>query len=92
VKRPINAKLGGRFQRFYIKDNFLNFWFRFIYRNMSEVEADNFQYVTRAFERDISSYSGLILERLFHVLIAKQVISLEVAGSEVIKTKLTLLG
>lgn len=72
INRPINAKPGGRLQKYYIKDNFLNFWFRFIYRNMSAVEADNFQYVKRVFDRDISSYSGLILERLFHVLIAEQ--------------------
>jgi len=72
INRPINAKPGGRLQKYYIKDNFLNFWFRFIYRNMSAIEADNFPYVKRVFERDISSYSGLILERLFHVLVAEQ--------------------
>ena len=68
--RPINAKPNGKLQKYLIKDNFLNFWFRFIYRNTSAVEAGNFAYVKRILDRDLSSFSGLILERLFQSLLA----------------------
>ena len=43
--RPINAKPGGRLQKYYLRDNFLSFWFRFIYRNLSAIETGNFGYV-----------------------------------------------
>lgn len=68
--RPINAKPNGKLQKYLIKDNFLNFWFRFIYRNSSAIETDNFSYVKRVLERDLSSFSGLVLERLFRSLLA----------------------
>jgi len=35
--RPINAKPNARVQRYRFKDNFLNFWFRFIYHNRSAI-------------------------------------------------------
>nr|CAA6829901.1 MAG: archaeal ATPase, fused to C-terminal DUF234 domain [uncultured Thiotrichaceae bacterium] len=70
IHRPINAKPNGKLQKYLIKDNFLNFWFRFIYRHTSAIEADNFTYVKRILERDLSSFSGLILERLFQSLLA----------------------
>lgn len=69
--RPINAKPGGRLQKYYIRDNFLNFWFRFVYRNLSAVEAGNFEYIRAIVERDYSSWSGKILERFFHALYAE---------------------
>ena len=68
--RPINAKPNGKLQKYLIKDNFLNFWFRFIYRHTSAIEAENFIYVKRVLGRDLSSFSGLILERLFQNLLA----------------------
>ena len=68
--RPINAKPAGKLQKYLIKDNFLNFWFRFIYRNNSAIEAENFTYVRRILERDLSSFSGLVLERLMRSLLS----------------------
>jgi AAA+ ATPase superfamily predicted ATPase len=70
VRKPINAKPDSKVQKYFIKDNFLNFWFRFIYRNNSAVETENFAYIKRILERDLSTYSGMVLERLFHVLLA----------------------
>ena len=69
--KPINAKPGGRLQKYYIRDNFLNFWFRFIYRNLSAVETGNFAYIREIVERDYSTWSGRILERFFHKLFAE---------------------
>jgi hypothetical protein len=63
--RPIFAKPGGRNVKYFIVDNFLNFWFRFIYKYQSAVEIGNFEYLRSIVERDYPTYSGKILERYF---------------------------
>ena len=63
--RPVLAKPGGRNMKYAIHDNFLNFWFRFIYKYRSAIEIENFDYVRSIIERDYASYSGLILEKYF---------------------------
>ncbi|GHT42706.1 ATPase [Bacteroidia bacterium] len=63
--RPFGAKEGSRFNKYSIEDNFLNFWFRFIYKYRSAVEIGNLDYVRNIVERDYETYSGLILEKYF---------------------------
>jgi AAA+ ATPase superfamily predicted ATPase len=63
--RPFGAKEGSRNNKYKIEDNFLNFWFRFIYKYRSAVEIGNFDYVRDIVERDYETYSGLILEKYF---------------------------
>ncbi|MCI0471220.1 MAG: ATPase, partial [Candidatus Aminicenantes bacterium] len=60
----------SRLQKYRIADNFLNFWFRFIYRNRSAVETGNFAYVKQIINRDYAVYSGRILEIFFRQLFA----------------------
>lgn len=63
--RPFMAKEGSRNNKYKIEDNFLNFWFRFIYKYRSAVEISNFQYVRDIVERDYETYSGIVLEKYF---------------------------
>lgn len=63
--RPIFAKPASKNVKYRINDNFLNFWFRFIYKYRSAVEMENFQYLKEIFMRDYTVYSGQILERYF---------------------------
>jgi hypothetical protein len=70
-KKPFNAKVTGKIQRYYIQDNFIHFWFRFIYKHGSTIETENFSYVKKIVHRDISSYSGPFLEKLFHECVAE---------------------
>ncbi len=63
--RPIYAKPNGRKLKYAIEDNFLSFWFRFIYKYRSAVEAGNLDYIKQILERDYSVYSGKILEKFF---------------------------
>lgn len=63
--RPLFSKPGGRNIKYAIVDNFLNFWFRFIYKYQSVVEIGNFEYLRTIVERDYPTYSGKILERYF---------------------------
>ena len=60
--RPIFSKPGTRNVKYAIKDNFLNFWFRFIYKNSGAVEIRNFPYIRKVIERDFSTVSGYFLE------------------------------
>ena len=63
--RPIFSKPGTKQVKYAIEDNFLNFWFRFIYKYASAVEIGNYGYVREIVERDYKTYSGLILEKYF---------------------------
>jgi len=63
--RPLGAKEGSRDNKYSINDNFLNFWFRFIYKYRSAVEIGNLDYVRNIVERDYETYSGIILEKYF---------------------------
>lgn len=67
---PITAKPGGRLVKYFIRDNFLDFWFRFIHRHHSAVETGNFRYLREVIDRDYSTWSGRLLERFFRDLIA----------------------
>ena len=61
--KPMFAKEGSRSVKYEIIDNFFNFWFRFIYKNKSAIEIENYEYVKEIIKRDFSTYSGKILER-----------------------------
>jgi len=63
--KPILAKEGSRVVKYEIIDNFLNFWFRFIYKYKSAIEIENFDYVKEIVKRDYTTYSGKFLEKLF---------------------------
>jgi AAA+ ATPase superfamily predicted ATPase len=69
--KPINAKPKSRAQKYYIVDNFINFWFRFIYRNRSATETGNYEYIKDVIKRDYSTYSGKVLEKFYHNLFAE---------------------
>jgi len=63
--RPIFAKPGSRSVKYKINDNFLNFWFRFIYKYRSAIEIGNLAYVKEIVLRDYKVYSGRVLEKYF---------------------------
>lgn len=63
--RPIFSKPGGRVQKYFIEDNFLCFWFRFIYKYRSAIELGNYSFVRSVLERDFGQFSGQFLEKYF---------------------------
>jgi AAA+ ATPase superfamily predicted ATPase len=69
--KPIHARPQSRAQKYRIIDNFLNFWFRYIYRNRSAIETGNFVYVKDLVKQDYSNYCGKILEKFFRDLLAQ---------------------
>jgi AAA+ ATPase superfamily predicted ATPase len=66
--RPFGAKEGSRSNKYLIEDNFLNIWFRFIYKYRSAVEIGNLEYVHGIVERDYDVYSGIVLEKYFRAM------------------------
>lgn len=63
--KPMGDRKQSRNQKFAIKDNFIRFWFRFVNRNMSMIENQRFDYVKRLIERDLPTFAGPVLEKLF---------------------------
>jgi hypothetical protein len=63
--RPFGAKEGSRSNKYLIQDNFLNLWFRFIYKYRSAVEIGNIEYIRDIVDRDYETFTGLVLEKYF---------------------------
>jgi len=63
--RPFFAKPTGRTIKYGIVDNFLSFWFRFVFTNSSAVEIGNFDFLKSQVRQDYSTFSGKMLDRYF---------------------------
>lgn len=74
--------------------HFLIFWFRFIYKNFSAIENENFDYVRKIVDLDYKTYCGKILEKFYHALYwsTKQYNRIGSYWEKVIKTKLTYVA
>ena len=63
--KPINAKPNAKVQKYEIIDNFLSFWFRFIFKYQSLIEAGSYEKLKEIILRDFDMFSGKFLEKLF---------------------------
>ncbi len=70
--KPIGAKANAKVQKYEIIDNFLSFWFRFIYKYSSLTEAEAFDRLKEIVLRDFSTYKGKFLEKLFIELLKER--------------------
>ena len=68
--RPILAKPGGRVVKYSLNDNFLSFWFRFVYKYRSAIETGNFEYLKMIVNRDFDTYAGHFLEKFLREKLA----------------------
>lgn len=68
--KPIDAKPNGKLQKYHLVDNFLQFWFRFIYRNREAVEIQNYAFIKTLIKRFYDSYKGRLLEKFFQDILA----------------------
>ena len=62
---PIYAKISSKNVRYILKDNFLTFWFRFVYKYSYIIEIGGYEQLREIIKRDYPTYSGTILERYF---------------------------
>ncbi len=70
--RPVLSKPAGKNVKYRINDNFLNFWFRFIYKYKGAVEMESFNYLKELVHSDYKTYSEQILEKYFREKIMKE--------------------
>ena len=63
--RPMFQQSTNKNIHYSVRDNFLNYWFRFIYKYNSIIEANAFHKLSEILMRDYAMYSGTILERYF---------------------------
>ena len=64
-KRPLFSKENSKQVRYCISDNFLTFWFRFIYRYQGYIESGALKLVENIIRRDYDIFAGIMLERYF---------------------------
>lgn len=63
--RPVMSKERGKNVRYFIHDNFLRWWFRYIGRNQDLVQMGLNDHLGRIVADDYCTYSGLVLEEWF---------------------------
>lgn len=63
--RPFNAKPTSQSVRFAIRDPFLRFWFRFMYKNRFLIEQGESKRLASLIGSEYTTYSGLALEEYF---------------------------
>jgi len=61
--RPLFSKPQSRNVKYFIDDNFLSFWFRFVFKNRGLIELENFALLREKIGRDYPTYRGLYLEK-----------------------------
>ena len=68
IKReiPIGAKSSTKNSIYSISDNFLTFWFRFIFKYDGMIEIGAYRHLIHILERDYPTFSGKMLERYFY--------------------------
>lgn len=72
-ERPIFAKPGTKKNvRYIIDDSFLNFWFKYIERNRSYIELQNYEDLRQLAKADYPTYSGRVLEKYFKQKLAEE--------------------
>lgn len=63
--KPMFSKPESRKARWMLNDNYLRFWFRFIYPNQSVIEMGKYDLLRESIDKNYEQYSGFILERYF---------------------------
>jgi AAA+ ATPase superfamily predicted ATPase len=71
-QRPIFAKPASKQVFYQIDDNFLSFWFRFVYKYQNVIASGSFGLLEEIIRRDYTTFSGTMLERYFKTLYKEQ--------------------
>ncbi len=74
---PPGRRRGGQYR---IKDPFVNFWFRYVYPNLSYLEIGKIEPVMGMIDRDMETYHGEMFERFVEALIKEGSVDLDVAS------------
>ncbi len=61
--KPVFSKPESRTIKYFMDDNFLNFWFRFVYKYRSAVEIENFEYLKAIVNKDFDVFATHFLQK-----------------------------
>lgn len=67
-RQPLFEKSTTKNVRYELGDVFYSFWFRFIFKYSYIIEIENYGKLQEIIERDYNTFSGLMLERYFHLV------------------------
>lgn len=70
--KPMFSKPESRKNRWSLNDNYLRFWFRFVFPNQSLIEMGKYDLLREFIDNNYEQYSGLILEKYFRAKIAEE--------------------
>lgn len=70
--RPMFAKPESRKNRWSLNDNYLRFWFRFIFPNQSLIEMGKYELLREYITMHYEQYSGYVLEKYFRAKMAEE--------------------
>lgn len=70
--KPLFSKPESRKNRWSLNDNYLRFWFRFIYPNQSLIEMGKYDLLRECIDKGYEQYSGLTLEKYFRAKMAEE--------------------
>ncbi len=82
IKREVPITEGWKTRKslYHIKDNFFNFWFRFIYSNMQEIEQ-NPEFAMADINKNFNTYAGFIFEKIAkEILVEKTPVKFQKIG------------
>ena len=67
-RQPLFEKSNNKNVRYELNDEFYSFWFRFIFKYSYIIEIENYDKLQEIVMRDYNTFSGLMLERYFHLV------------------------
>lgn len=69
-KVPITETRRTRKGRYFLSDNFITFWFRFIYPKLSQIEEGLLRF--KDFRKEHNAYMGFVFEKIAHQYLVKK--------------------
>lgn len=70
--KPMFSKPESRKNRWSLNDNYLRFWFRFIFPNQSLIEMGKYELLREYIDKNYEQYSDFILEKYFRAKMAEE--------------------
>ncbi len=70
--KPMFSKPESRKNRWSLNDNYLRFWFRFIFPNQSLIEMGKYELLREFIDKNYEQYSGSVLEKYFKAKMAEE--------------------
>lgn len=74
-RRASKGEKNTRNSRYYLKDLFLRFWFRYVYKNFNQIELGELNSIFEDFENNFGVFQGFIFEELARELLFKKILS-----------------